>query len=126
MAREGTASMSAGLLFVSATDPDGRTGIGRALSEAAPGATITVRPGVYREELVLTGDVTVVAEEGPGTVVIDTSAGAGLLVASGRVRLRDIEIRGGHAQMPSIQVTGGSLFLEGCDVRCTGVVAVHL
>jgi Right handed beta helix region len=118
--------VSAGLLSVSALDPDCLSEIGRAVAQAAPGTTITVRPGVYREELVFAADVTVVAEEGPGTVVVETSDGRGLLVSEGRVELRDIEFRGDDPQMPVIQVTGGTLRLQGCDVRAAAVAAVHL
>ncbi len=51
--------------------------------------------GVYRDELLFSADVTLVAEDGPGTVVIDTSGRAGIVVTAGTVQLRDVEIRGG-------------------------------
>jgi hypothetical protein len=118
--------MSVGMLSVSATDPDCATGIAQALAQARPGATIAVRPGVYRDDLVFSADVTLVAEDGPGTVVIDTSTGAGILITAGVVQVRDVEVRGGHPQIPTIQVTGGALKLDRCDVRVAGVAAVHL
>ena len=118
--------MSVGMLSVSATDPGCASGIAQALAEASPGATIAVRPGVYRDDLLFSADVTLVAEDGPGTVVIDTSTGAGILVTGGVVQLRDVEVRGGHPQIPTVQVTGGTLRLDRCDVRVAGVAAVHL
>jgi SpoVK/Ycf46/Vps4 family AAA+-type ATPase len=118
--------MSVAVLSVSATDSECLTGIGRALAAASPGATIAVRPGTYRETLIFSHDVTVVAEEGPGTVVIETPPGAGVLVTGGAVVLSDLELRGGDPDLPMIQVAGGLLRLERCDVRTAGVAAVHL
>ena len=118
--------MNVAVLSVSATDSHCLTGIGRALSASSPGATIAVRPGVYRENLTFTHDVTVVAEEGPGTVTIETSAGEGLLIIAGTVTLTDIEIRGSDPELPMIQVAGGSMRLERCQIRASGAAAVHL
>ncbi|GAA3622183.1 hypothetical protein GCM10022223_43860 [Kineosporia mesophila] len=118
--------MTAAVISVSATEPDCLTTIARALATATPGSTIAVRPGVYREKLVITSNVTVVAEEGPGTVTIEVPEGGGLLVARGAVVLRDLELRGGDADLPMIQMAGGLLRLERCTIRTSGVAAVHL
>jgi SpoVK/Ycf46/Vps4 family AAA+-type ATPase len=118
--------MSVAVLSVSATDSGCLTGIGRALAAATPGATIAVRPGTYREPLIFHHDVTVVAEEGPGTVVIETPPGAGVLIVGGTVVLNGLELRGGDPELPMVQVAGGTLRLERCDVRAAGAAAVHL
>ncbi len=117
--------MSVAVLSVSATDPDCLSNVGRALAAAAPGATIAVRPGVYREKLLFTSTVTVVAEEGPGSVVLEIPEGEGLLVAHGTVVLRDLELRGGDADLPMVQVGGGRGRLERCELRASGVAALH-
>ncbi|MCK9896346.1 AAA family ATPase [Frankia sp. AgB32] len=118
--------MSASVLSVSATDADCLTGIGRALVAAAPGDTVAVRPGRYRESLVFTRDVVLVAEEGPGSVVVAAPPGAAMLVAGGQVWLRDLVLHGGDDELPLLQVAGGELWLDGCELRAGGAAAVHL
>ncbi|WP_261562702.1 AAA family ATPase [Frankia tisae] len=118
--------MTATVLSVSATDADCVTGIGRALVAAGPGDTVAVRPGLYRESLVFTRDVILVAEEGPGSVVIEVPSGAALLVAGGEVWLRDLELRGGDEHLPLVQVAGGLLRMDDCEIRASAAAAVHL
>ncbi|SNQ48709.1 hypothetical protein FRACA_270026 [Frankia canadensis] len=118
--------MSATVLSVSATDADCVSGVARALVAAGPGDTVAVRPGHYREALVFTRDVVLVAEEGPGSVVLEVPPGAALLVASGRVALHDMVLRGGDEQLPLVQVAGGVLRMEDCEVHAGSPAAVHL
>ncbi len=118
--------MSTSVLSVSATDADCLTGIGRALVTAAPGDTVAVRPGHYREALVFTRDVILVAEEGPGSVVLEVPPGAAMLIAGGRVWLRDLVLHGGDDEFPLLQVAGGELRMDGCELRAAGAAAVHL
>jgi hypothetical protein len=58
------------MVSVSRSDPSCMPKISDALEVAGPGATIVVQPGFYREQLRLTGDVTLVAEDGRGTVTL--------------------------------------------------------
>ncbi|MCL9798375.1 right-handed parallel beta-helix repeat-containing protein, partial [Frankia sp. AgKG'84/4] len=118
--------MSTSVLSVSATDADCVTGIGRALVAAAPGDTVAVRPGHYREALVFTRDVILVAEEGPGSVVLVLPPGAAMLVAGGQVWLRDLVLHGGDDEFPLLQVAGGELLMDGCELRAAGAAAAHL
>ena len=118
--------MSVAVLSVSATDSGCLLEIAAALAAAGPGATVAVRPGTYRESLVFTHDVTVVAEEGPGTVVIEIDSGPGLLVANGIVTLQGISIVGGDPKLPTVQMAGGSLRLEDCKIQADGVAALHV
>ncbi|CUU56053.1 AAA+-type ATPase, SpoVK/Ycf46/Vps4 family [Parafrankia irregularis] len=118
--------MIAGVLSVSATDEDCLRGLARALLVAAPGDTVAVRPGVYREALVFTRDVILVAEEGPGTVVVEVPPGSALQCAGGDVRLDGLRLRGGDEYLPLVQVTGGRLTLENCDVDASAAALLHV
>ncbi|WP_256789276.1 AAA family ATPase [Frankia sp. AvcI1] len=118
--------MTAAVLSVSATDAECVTAIGRALVAAGPGDTVAVRPGVYRESLVFTRDVVLVAEEGPGSVVIEVPTGSALLCAGGDIRLRDLTVRGGDEELPLVQAAGGRLGLDNCQLEATASAALHV
>ncbi|MFI6763802.1 right-handed parallel beta-helix repeat-containing protein [Micromonospora sp. NPDC050417] len=118
--------MSNQMLLVSQTEPGCLPSIAAALAAAGPGAVIAVQPGTYREQLRLSGDVTVVAEEGPGTVTIDGGDGVAVFVGGGNVTLRGLSVRGGAADLPAVQVGRGTLHAIGCAVTGRGIVAVHV
>ncbi|WP_236706423.1 right-handed parallel beta-helix repeat-containing protein, partial [Frankia sp. ACN1ag] len=118
--------MTAAVLSVSATDAECVTAIARALVAAGPGDTVAVRPGVYRESLVFTRDVVLVAEEGPGSVVIEVPPGSALLCAGGDIRLRDLTVRGGDEELPLVQAAGGRLGLDNCQLEATASAAIHV
>ncbi|MGW0436576.1 right-handed parallel beta-helix repeat-containing protein [Micromonospora sp. NPDC003197] len=118
--------MSIGMLLVSQTDPGHLSTIEEAVRAAAPGATVIVQPGTYRERLRLTRDVVVVAEDGPGTVVIDADHGVAVFAARGTATLRGVTVRGGGANLPAIQVGQGDLRLTDCEVVGQGIVALHV
>ncbi|MEV4829792.1 AAA family ATPase [Micromonospora sp. NPDC049257] len=118
--------MNSTVMAVSQTEPGCPPTIAGALAVAPFGATVVVQPGVYREQLQLGGDVTLIAEEGPGTVTIDGGDGVALHVGAGEVTLHGIELLGGGGHMPAVQVGGGRLDLTRCGVRAGGVVAVHV
>jgi SpoVK/Ycf46/Vps4 family AAA+-type ATPase len=117
--------MSARILSVSRDDPAGMPRIADAVAAAGPGATIVIQPGVYDEQLKLTGDVALVAEDGRGTVTIRAHDGVAVF-AAGSVSLRGITVRGGNPEYPAIQVGGGTLQLAECDVHAAGVLAIHV
>ncbi|MFE7874982.1 right-handed parallel beta-helix repeat-containing protein, partial [Micromonospora humida] len=118
--------MNSTVMAVSQTEQGCPPTIAGALAVAPAGATVVVQPGVYREQLQLGGDVTLIAEEGPGTVTIDGGEGVALHVGAGEVTLHGIELLGGGGHMPAVQVGGGRLELTRCGVRAGGVVAVHV
>ncbi|MEV4757848.1 right-handed parallel beta-helix repeat-containing protein [Micromonospora sp. NPDC049559] len=118
--------MTNNLLSVSDTEPGCLPSITAALAAAAPGATIMVQPGTYREQLRLTSRVTVLAEEGPGTVTIDGGDGVAVFVGGGHVTLRGVTVRGGSTNLPAVQVGRGALEADRCAIDGRGVVAVHV
>ncbi|MER7444972.1 right-handed parallel beta-helix repeat-containing protein [Micromonospora avicenniae] len=118
--------MSNGMLLVSQTDPGYLSTIEEAVRAAAPGATVVVQPGTYREQLRLTRDVVVTAEDGPGTVTIDGGDGVAVFAARGTATLRGLTVRGGGIDLPAVQVGQGRLHLTDCDVVGQGIVAVHV
>ncbi|WP_327000703.1 AAA family ATPase [Dactylosporangium sp. NBC_01737] len=114
------------VLTVARDDAGCLPSIAHALAQAGPGATIAIQPGTYREPLVFATDVTLIPEEGPGTVTIVATGGVGVFVRGGACVLRDIALRGGTESFPVVQVAAGSLTLHDCTVDAAGVVAVHV
>ncbi|MFE0589311.1 AAA family ATPase [Micromonospora echinospora] len=118
--------MTTSVLSVSARDTGCLTDISRALASAAPGDTVAVRPGVYREAPLFRQNVVLVAEDGPGTVTIEVPTGGAVLVAGGEILIQDIAIRGGDERMPLLQVAAGRVRLEACAVDATAAAAIHV
>ncbi|MBN1171989.1 MAG: AAA family ATPase [Micromonosporaceae bacterium] len=117
--------MSFEVMTVSATDPGCPSTIAEALGLARPETTIMLPPGRYRESLVLREDVTVQAEEGPGSVLLEYPDGVVVFAGRGTPTLRDLTLRGGTATFPAVQVAA-ALRLERCDLVGDGIAALHL
>jgi hypothetical protein len=90
--------------------------IGAATRAAAPGAVVSVLPGVYRESLVLNRDVTLVAEKGPGTVRVVAVRGPALTVHGGAVTASDLTFEAGSPGEAVVLVSGGAPTLRDCRV----------
>ncbi|WP_225847511.1 right-handed parallel beta-helix repeat-containing protein [Streptomyces sp. HPF1205] len=87
-----------------------------AVRAAGEGAVVQVQPGVYRETLVLDGEVVVAAEKGPGTVRIVAGHGPAVRVNGGAPVLRELSVEGGADRGPAVIVGGGAAHLEHCEV----------
>ncbi|WP_433531813.1 AAA family ATPase [Micromonospora sp. CA-263727] len=117
--------MNQAVVSVSHNEPGGLPRIGDALAVAGVGTTIMLQPGVYEEELRIIGDVTFVAEDGPGTVTLRAPRALAVFVGAGTVTLRGIVVVGGGPEFPAVQVTGGTLRMIDCEVRADGLVGLH-
>jgi len=107
--------------------PDGQAGhhsIGAALAAAPDGATIMVCPGTYAESLVLRRPVTITAAEPAGGVVVASPGGAAVTMATGSATLRQLTLRGQDAAVAVIDVPGGTLTLDGCEVAAAAKAAL--
>jgi nitrous oxidase accessory protein NosD len=116
-----------------------------AVREAGPGAVVSIQPGTYPESIVLDREITLVAEQGPGSVRIVGTLGATLTVraAGGELRGLVVESRTGEAAVvvaagevliEQCEITGGRVEVSGtaaptlrrCTVHHTGEVGLHL
>ncbi|WP_071659487.1 right-handed parallel beta-helix repeat-containing protein [Streptomyces humi] len=100
------------------------TTIGAALAHARPGAVISVRPGSYRETLVVNNRVTIVADGPRGSVEIAPDKGAAVTLAADAVMLTDLVLRGGEGELPVIDAVRGQVALDGCEVLGAGWTAL--
>jgi Holliday junction resolvasome RuvABC ATP-dependent DNA helicase subunit/nitrous oxidase accessory protein NosD len=116
---------STGALHVS---PHGgaRAGIAAAVAAAPGGATVTIAPGTYTENVVLERSVTIAAEEGPGTVRLVAREGVALGVVEGSVTLSGITVEAADPEAPAVLVVGGRLAMAECEVAGGSWGAVHV
>src|ERR1700719_1789094 len=78
-----------------------------AVANAEPGATISVRPGTYSENLVIDRNCRIVSEEGPGTVVVRASDGAAVVSVAQHAVLSGLTITSSDPERATIDVARG-------------------
>jgi len=89
--------------------------LGEAISRAPDGATISVRPGIYAESLVIERPVHVRAaiEEPAGDVVISPASGRCLLVDAPAGSLSGLAFEGGDGNGPCLEINSGAMEIVG-------------
>lgn len=89
--------------------------LGEAISRAPDGATISVRPGVYPESLVIERPVHLqaVPEAASGAVVISPAGGRCLLLDAPAGTLRGLSFEGGDGDSPCLEVNSGAMEIVG-------------
>ncbi|MFD0278109.1 right-handed parallel beta-helix repeat-containing protein [Kitasatospora sp. NPDC127111] len=90
--------------------------IGDALQAARSGAVISVRPGRYDENLVVTKMVTIAAEDVRGSVRISPRRGSVVQVLAEAVQLTGLVLQGQDDDLPAVDVPQGQLALQDCEV----------
>jgi parallel beta-helix repeat protein len=113
------------VLTVSPRGGPGHRSITEALRIAQTGSVISIRPGEYAESLVITKAVTMVAERGPGTVVISPPTGCVLLLAAESVTVKDMTVRASDPEAAAIDVPTGRLRLDQCEIVGAAYAAVQ-
>ncbi|WP_310719273.1 right-handed parallel beta-helix repeat-containing protein [Streptomyces lydicus] len=108
--------MTRQMLLVSAQRPGAHRSIAEALSQAGEGALVSVEAGRYEERILLTGAVTLAAQDGPGSVEIHASTGSALVVDSEEVRLSGLVLSGADEQYPVVDLRRGQAAFDGCSI----------
>ncbi|WP_435972364.1 right-handed parallel beta-helix repeat-containing protein [Streptomyces sp. Qhu_M48] len=90
--------------------------IGAALEAARSGAVISVRPGRYEENLVITKMVTITAEDPRGSVRIVPPRGSVVQVVAEAVQLTGLVLQGQDDELPAVDVPRGQAALQDCEV----------
>jgi hypothetical protein len=103
-------------LVVSPGRRDAFTSIGAAVAAAAPGDTISVAAGRYEENVTLDKMVTLVAQDGDGTVEVFAQQGSVLVSAAEAAQLRGIVLRCTDESLAAVDVVGGEVALDTCTV----------
>lgn len=116
--------MSRQILVVAAGTPGAHPTIGAALSRAADGDMINVRPGRYTERLTVGKRVTISAEDGPDTVEVAVTEGSVLVVNGPGVTLRGLTLGSDDTSVAAVDVQRGEAALDTCRIRARSWTAV--
>jgi F-box protein 11 len=115
-------------LVVDALHRGDHTSVAEALKAAAPGTRILVRPGLYREGIVIDKPVEIIGDGEPGEVVIEAAGMPVVLFQSTMGRIANLTLRQtGGGEWYGIDIAQGRLDVEDCDItsRSRGCVAIH-
>jgi len=99
-----------------------------ALKAAQPGARLLVRPGLYKEGIVIDKPVEIVGDAEPGEVVIEASGKQVVLFRANMGRITNLTLRQtGGGNWYCVDIGQGRLDLEGCDITSQSLacVAIH-
>ncbi|MGY0489089.1 right-handed parallel beta-helix repeat-containing protein [Streptomyces sp. WG-D5] len=108
--------MSRQVLTVGPGPGDRYRTIGEALAAARTGALVSVRPGTYAENLVVSTRVTLSAAEGRGTVEIRPRTGSVIALRADALMVSEVTLRGGDPELPAVDVRRGQAAFDGCEI----------
>ena len=104
--------------------------IGEALQQAPSGATIRVRPGIYREHLKLTKAVALIADGAQSDVVIEGSTDNTIHMQTDFAQIQGFTIRlrptDSDLKRACIFIPQGRLLLEDCDITSGALAGVEI
>ncbi|MEV1066438.1 right-handed parallel beta-helix repeat-containing protein [Streptomyces sp. NPDC050263] len=116
--------MSRQVLHVDPSRPGAYGTLGEALSRARSGAVISVAPGQYPENLVITTRVTIAAEQARGTVHICPPDGSAVVLKADAMMMTDLVLRGRDEDVPVVAALRGQLAMDGCEITGAAWTAV--
>ncbi len=99
-----------------------------ALNAAKPGDRILVRPGLYREGIVIDKTVEIIGDGPLGEVVIEATGKSAVLFQANMGRIANLTLRqAGGGRWHCVNIAQGRLDLEECDITCQSLscVAIH-
>ncbi|MCU1290024.1 MAG: serine/threonine protein kinase [Acidobacteria bacterium] len=114
--------------------PDGKgdfTKIGEAIANVGENTRLIIRPGIYAESLIINKNIEIAGDAQSGDVVIVGTKASCLQMQTGKAIVRDLILQGRGARNGkaffSVDIPGGELILENCDVTSDSLscVAVH-
>ncbi|MBM7773680.1 SpoVK/Ycf46/Vps4 family AAA+-type ATPase/nitrous oxidase accessory protein NosD [Actinokineospora baliensis] len=111
------------VLSVSATDADCFRTVNDAIAAAADGDVIAVRPGIYRESVVIERDITLSGAGSAGEVRIETVGAPALHLTAERATVSGIVLAHSDGEA-AVDLTAGSLRMDECVVTADSAVAV--
>ena len=99
-----------------------------ALSAAEPGDRILIRPGLYKEGVVIDKPVEIIGDGELTEVIIEANGKNTILFQANMARVANLTLRQtGGGKWYCVDIAQGRLDLEGCDItsQCLACVAIH-
>jgi hypothetical protein len=119
-------------IIVSVAGDGDFTSLALALSAAMPGARLRVRPGLYRESLVLDKMVEIIGEGARAEITLASANASCLLMQTDEASVRGLTIyqesgKTNEASFFAVDIAQGRLTLEDCDItsRALSCVGIH-
>ncbi|HWC80864.1 MAG TPA: right-handed parallel beta-helix repeat-containing protein [Pseudonocardiaceae bacterium] len=116
--------MNGNVVTVTQAAGPGHRSITDAVEAAGEGAVIVVRPGHYRENVVLTKMVTITAEDGPGTVRVTAPSGCAIIMAAKAASISGLIIESRDDKSPAVFLADGQLSVSECEITSAGWTTV--
>ena len=99
--------------------------IGEALAVAAPGTRILLRPGLYKESVLIDRAIEIVGDGELADIVIEASDSNAINFRAQMGRVANVTLRlVGDKKIYCVNVEDGRLDLEGCDLTSQALVAI--
>ena len=126
----GTCEHSAGVLTLIVDPADARyyPTLGAAIKVAEPETRILVRPGLYRENIVMDKSIEIVGDGDKKEIVIEASGQSAVVFKAGQGRIANLTLRQtGGGEWFGVDIAQGRLELEDCDISSQSLacVAIH-
>ena len=103
--------------------------IGEAIrASVVPGTLITVKPGIYREALVIDRDVEIVGEGDRARIVVEATDTDAVTVTADRAVVRNLTVQavGSGDTSGAVWVQRGRVVIEGCDLTSAIGAVVYI
>lgn len=115
------------ILVVDALHRGDHASIGEALKAAKPGTRILVRPGLYREGLVVDKPVEIIGDGPAGELVIEARGQDAVLFEASMGRIANLALRQrGGGNWYGVDIAQGRLELEDCDITSESLACVTI
>jgi len=108
--------MNRQVLVVGGGEPGALSTIGAAIARAGDDVTISVHAGRYEENLQISKRVSIVAADGPDTVVVHAATGSVLVVNGAGVSVSGLHLSCDDESLAAVDVYHGEVALDGCRV----------
>lgn len=103
--------------------------IEEAIRNARPGTRILVKPGLYREPLILDKNVDIIGEGSRSEIKIECTDGNCVRMQAAKALVRGVTIRAvgrGTKERFAVAIPGGELKLEDCDVSSDSLACIGI
>ncbi|HZS07309.1 MAG TPA: right-handed parallel beta-helix repeat-containing protein [Blastocatellia bacterium] len=131
--RQQVSTDSLPVIIVSASGDGDYKSLGEALKAAAPGSRLLVRPGLYREGVVINDPVEIIGDGRQEEIIIASAGASCFLMRADEATVRGLTLRQGAGSGPggegffAVDIPQGHLTLEFCDIssRSLSCVGIH-
>lgn len=121
----------AGAALIVAADGSGAfKRINDALAKAKPGERILVKPGTYRETILLDKAVDLVAEGSPEQTVIESTSGPVMVLQVDKAKIQGFTLNGkagqNNLEASTVEIKQGKVTLDNCRISSDSLVCVAI